>query len=67
MPERGLDWFLVATEAFRGGTPDLGYFPEVSIFIGFFGVGHKSRGSLGSPRDRGAPPLGVCDTSPTYL
>ena len=32
----GLDWFLVATEASGGGTPDLGYFLEVSVFIGFF-------------------------------
>ena len=30
----GLDWFSVATEACDGGTPDLGYFLEVSVFIG---------------------------------
>ena len=41
VPERGLDWFSVATEAFGGRTPDLGYFPKVSVFIGFFGVGAK--------------------------
>ena len=35
----GLDWFSVATEASGGGTPDLGYFPEVSVFTGIFGVG----------------------------
>ena len=39
--ETGLDWFLVATEAFGGGTPDLGYFPEVSVYIGGVGVGGK--------------------------
>ena len=32
----GLDWFSVATEASGGETPDLGYFLEVSIFIGIF-------------------------------
>ena len=53
MPEQGLDWFLVAPEAFGGGTPDLGYFPEVSVFIGIFGVGLMSGGSPGCPRDTG--------------
>ena len=38
----GLDWFSVATEACGGETPDLGYFLEVSVFIGIFGVGNKS-------------------------
>ena len=45
LPEQGPDWFLVATEACSGGTPDLGYFLEVSVFIGIFGVGNKSGGS----------------------
>ena len=40
----GLDWFSVATEASGGGTPDLGYFLEVSVFIGIFGVGLTSGG-----------------------
>ena len=40
----GLDLFLVAIEACGGGTPDLGYFLEVSVFIGIFGVGNKSGG-----------------------
>ena len=44
MPEQGPDWFLVATEACDGGTPDLGYFLEVSVFIGIFGVGFTSGG-----------------------
>ena len=57
VPERGLDWFSVATEAFGGGTPDLGFFLEVSVFIGIFGVGAKQRGATGRPRDRGARPL----------
>ena len=27
VPEQGTGWFLVATEACGGGTPDLGFFP----------------------------------------
>ena len=68
VPEQGPDWFLVATEACGGGTPDLGYFLEVSVFIGIFGVGLTSGGSPSRPRDRGrtqgvgrAPPEGVLD------
>ena len=50
-----LDWFLMATEACGGGTSDLGYFRGVSVFIGIFGVGFTSRGSLRQPRGRGTP------------
>ena len=39
VPEQGPDWFFVATEACGGGTPDLGLFLGVAIFIGIFGVG----------------------------
>ena len=53
----GLDWFSVAIEACSSGTPDLGYFLEVSLFIGFFGVGFTSGGSPSRPQDRG-PCLG---------
>ena len=49
MPEQGPDWFLVATEACGGGTPDLGYVLEVSVFIGIFGVGLTSGGSPSYP------------------
>ena len=42
VPEQGPDWFLVATEACGGGTPDLGYFLEVSVFIVIFGMGLMS-------------------------
>ena len=38
VPERGLDWFSVATEPCGGGTSDLGLFLMVSLFIGFFGI-----------------------------
>ena len=48
VPEQGPDWFLVATEACSGGTPDLGYFLEVSVFIGIFGVGFMSGGLQGN-------------------
>ena len=40
----GLDWFLVATEASGGGTPDLGFFLEVLGYIRGVGVGNKSGG-----------------------
>ena len=40
----GLDWFSVATEACGGGTPDLGFFLEVWVYIGRVGVGNKSGG-----------------------
>ena len=54
VPEQGPDWFLVATEACGGGTPDLGYFLGVSVFIGIFGIGLTSGGSPSHPRGRGA-------------
>ena len=44
VPEQGPDWFLVATEACGGRTPDLGFFSRVSVFIGIFGVGLTSGG-----------------------
>ena len=58
VPKQGPNWFLVATEACGGGTPDLFYFLEVSVFIGFFGVGLTSGGSPGCPRGRGPRPGG---------
>ena len=55
---QGPDWFLVATEACGGITPDLGYVLEVSVFIGIFGVGLTSGGSPSRPRDSGTRPGG---------
>ena len=55
MPEQGPDWFLVATEACGGGTPDLGFFSGFFVFIGIFGVGLMSGGSLCHRQDRGRP------------
>ena len=65
VPERTPERFLVATEACGGGTPDLGYFLEVSVYIRGFGVKNKSGGSPGCPRGREARPGGV--GAPSYL
>ena len=67
MPEQGPDWFLVATEACGGGTPDLGFFSGVSVFIGIFGVGLTSGGSPSHPRDRGACPGGMVCPPPSWM
>ena len=59
VPERAPERFLVATEACGGGTPDLGYFLEVSVFVGIFGASLTSGGgSPNRPRDRGPCPGG---------
>ena len=47
--EQGPDWFLVATKAYGGGTPDLAYVLEVLGFIGGVGVRNKSGGSPSRP------------------
>ena len=49
VPERAPERFLVATEACASGTPDLGFFSGVSVFIGIFGAGNKSGGSPSHP------------------
>lgn len=46
VPERAPDWFLVAIEACGGGTPDLGFFLGVSVFIGVYGGGIMSVGPM---------------------
>ena len=56
VPEQTPERFLVATEACGGGTPDLGYFLEVSVFIGFFGIGLTSGGVPGLSTRQGARP-----------
>ena len=55
----GLDWFSVATEAYASGTPNLGYFLEVSVFIGIFGVGLTSGGGLRVVHEIGGRAQGV--------
>ena len=52
VPEQGPDWFLVATEACGGGTPDLGFFLGVYVFIGNFGVGLTSGGGVSESSTR---------------
>ena len=54
VPKQDPDWFLVATEACGGGTPDLGSVLEVLGFIGSVGIGNKSRGPM--RRRQGCPP-----------
>ena len=55
----GLDWFLVATEASGGGTPDLISVLEVLGYVGIYGCrryvggpkgGHKAGGRAPYPR-----------------
>ena len=48
VPGRAPERFLVATEACVGGTPDLGYFLEVSVFVGIFGASLTSGGPRGA-------------------
>ena len=48
MPERGLDWFLVATEAFGGGTPNLSSVLEVLGYVGIYGCRENVGGATGS-------------------
>ena len=59
VPEQGPDWFLVATEACGGGTPDLGYVLGVLLFIGGFGIENMSGGPTGCPRGTGERPRGA--------
>ena len=62
VPEQGPDWFLVATEACGGGTPDL--FCSL-MFLGYMDIYRRKksvRGATrgprgwGTPRGAGAPP-----------
>ena len=69
VPERAPDWFLVAREACDGRTPDLGFFLEVSGFIGPDGGGVASSGPLRGPqawlvRPGGAPTGLVASSGP---
>ena len=60
--EQGPDWFLVATEACGGGTPGLGFFSGVSVFIRIFGVGLTS-GGLRVIHEAGGVPSTLMDGS----
>ena len=56
----------MATEASGGGTLDLGYVLEVSVYIRGFGVENKSGGSLGCPQGREARPGGWARPPPSW-
>ena len=52
-----LDWFLVATEASGGGTPDLISVLEVLGYVELYRRKKYVSGATRAPRDRGARPL----------
>ena len=49
----GVDWFLVATEASGGGTPDLISVLEVLGYVDIYGCREDVGGATGAPRGRG--------------
>ena len=67
VPEWAPNWFFVATQAYGGGTSDLGFFSGVSVFIGIFGVGLTSGGSPSHPRDRGRAQGGRERPPPSWM
>ena len=52
VPEQGPNWFLVATEACGGGTPDLFCSP---MFLGYMDIYRRKKLVRGSTRVGGAP------------
>ena len=52
----GLDWFLVATEASGGGTPDLFSVLEVLGYMELYRQKKHARGATRAPRGRGRAP-----------
>ena len=58
VPEQGPDWFLVATEACGGGTPDLFCSPKVLGYIGIYRRKKYVRGAMRGPRGWRARPGG---------
>ena len=55
VPEQGPDWFLVATEACGGGTPDLSSVLEVLGYVGIYGCRGTSVEQQGAHEVGGAP------------
>ena len=53
VPKKAPDWFFVALEACSSGTPDLGFFLGVLVFMGILGVGIQSGGLPRDPQARG--------------
>ena len=66
VPERAPDWFFMATKGCGGGTPDLGFFWGVSLFIGITGIENKSGGSMRSLQGRRARPGGRARAPPLW-
>ena len=58
VPEQGPDWFLVATEACDGGTPDLSSVLEVLGYVGIYGGKENVGGASGGPTRQGGAPRG---------
>ena len=58
VPGQGPDWFLVATEACGGGTPDLILVLEVLGYMELYRRKKNIGGAMGAPRGRGARPRG---------
>ena len=56
VPEQGPGWFLVATEACGGVTPDLSSVLEVLGYVGIYGCRGYIGGPQGCSRGRGARP-----------
>ena len=54
----GLDWFLVATEASGGRTPDLLCVVEVLGYMELYRQKKHVRGAMRAPRGRGHAPGG---------
>ena len=50
VPEQGPDWFLVATEACGGGTPDISSY---LMFLGYMGIYRQKKSVGGDSRDPG--------------
>ena len=67
VPEQGPDWFLVATEACGGGTPDLGYVLEVWVYIRGVGARNKSGGVPEAATRQGARPGGRARLPASWL
>ena len=66
VPEQAPDWFFVAAEACSGGTPDLGFFLDVWVFIGGFGVEKKLGDPRGAHEAQGRAPGGGACPPPSW-
>ena len=58
VPEQGPDWFLVASEACGGGTPDLSCSPKVLGYMDIYRRKKYIRGATRGPRGWRARPGG---------